>query len=198
MTTPSATPSAWSFAGLRLHPNPEDGNLLVFGDLINTTGFPQELQAIRGTFYDAQGQVIAGEDSVTAYWPVDEVPVDGHMPFELTVESIQSAATFDLRVEAQIINEAPRHDFEFPTAIQSDEGEGYCLTGTARNPGAPLQSSLTIVAVLFDSQEKVINFDSDEKTNIAGFEGGAGLSFRICIAPPNEDVARYELRAWGR
>jgi hypothetical protein len=166
--------------------------------MINNTGASQELAFVTGTFYDAQGQVIAGEDRTFDYWPIiNAVPPGGRVPFELTVEGIQSAANFDLSVKAEPSEETPHQDFEFSDVSQWNEEDAYCLKGTLRNLGGQLQEYLIIMAVLYDDQDNVINFSEYEEYAPEEVLGDQTSTFEICVAPPNQGVARYELRALG-
>jgi hypothetical protein len=195
---PTATPppqtAGWSFAGVQSYPDPYGGGLLLYGDLINDTGMTQELVFVSGTFYDASGQVIADPGSTSDYWPVDVIPSGGRLPFELTVLDIEQAVAYDLTLEAQPSDRTPRQDFEFANLDQWGEDDIYCLTGELQNLGAPLQEYIVIVAVLFDSQDRVLKFGEY-------YEPGPvdpSLEFEICIDLINQDIARHELRAWGQ
>ncbi len=195
--TPISNSSGWAFAGVRLYPDQNEDGLLMYGDMINNTGTTQGLAYVTGTFYDAQGQVIAGEDRTFDYWPVEAVPPTGQVPFELTVDGIQNAAKFDLSVKAEPISDTPRQDFEFLDVNQRDEDGAYCLEGKLRNPGDELQDYLVIVAVLYDNQDTMINFSDYTEFGPTEVRGDQTLDFEICADTLNQPVARYELRAWG-
>ena len=79
--------------------------------------------------------------------------------------------------------------------MQADQ---YCLTGVLQNPGDELQSYLIIGLVLYDDQDNVINFTNFNELYFAGVTGEQILDFEICVPPPNQNVARYQLRAWGQ
>ena len=196
VTRPVPTPDPnWSFVGVRVSTD-DGGNLLLHGDAINNAGSSQEIVSITGLFYDAQGRVTADANMILEYWPlIDTIPPGGRVPFELTVVGIQSAANFYLSVEAEPSDETPRQDFEFSDLKQSNEAGNYCVTGKLRNPGDALQSYLVIVVVLYDDQDNVINFGDYGEFDVGA--GGGDQTFEICIDPLNQDVARYELRAWG-
>jgi hypothetical protein len=197
-TTPLPGPPGWAFAGVRLYPDQEEETLLLYGNLINNTGFSQELEAISGDFYDAQNQVISDEDDIYAYWPVYVVPPGGVVPFELTVNEIDSVANFNLNVEGEPSGETPRQDFEFSDVNQWTEDDKYCLEGELRNAGNGLQGYLAIAAVLYDGQDNVVNFGDHTEYGPTQIVGDESLAFEICVTPPNQDVVRYELRAWGQ
>ena len=156
--TPAPQPAGWSFANVRVYTGEIEAGLLLYGNLINNTGSAQELFFITGTFYDAQGQAIADEESTYDYWPVEFIPPGARVPFELTVDGIQSTNNFDLRVDAEPSGEAPRQDFEFSDLYQETMEYGYCVGGTLRNPGGQLEDYLVIVAVLYDNQDQVVSF----------------------------------------
>jgi hypothetical protein len=185
---------------LGLYPNQDENSLLLYGNLVNNTGSPQELDSITGIFYNDQGQVIAGEDSISAYWPfINTIPSAGRVPFELTVENIQSAANFGLSVEARLSSDALLQDFEFLDVSQWNEGSTYCLKGAVQALGDQLEEYLVIAAVLYDGQDKVINFSEYEASDLEETEDNQAPTFEICIAPPlpNQEVTRYELQGWG-
>ncbi len=196
---PAVESPGWSLAGVQVYTDKYEGGLLLYSDLINNTESPQTLALITGTFYDDQGQVIAGEDSIYDYWPpVDTVPPGGRVPFELTVDDIQGAAKSSLRVEAESSSESPRQDFEFSDLNQWNEEDIYCVEGMLQNPGGELQDYLVIAAVLYDDQDRIVNFGDYYEPYPIDVVGGQPLDFEICVAPPNQGVARYELRAWGQ
>jgi hypothetical protein len=199
--TATVTPEGggWTFAGIRLTTDPDesDPNIVIYGEVVNNSGAVQEIGAITGLFYDAQGQVIANEVNTTDYWPVEAIPVGGRMPFEMVVIGIQSAASYKLSVESSLSPELPRQNFEFSAVTQTNESGNYCVGGKVRNPGEALKSTLIIVVTLYDGQNKVINFGSDEKVGVTTLVGDKTVNFRICITPPNQDTVRYDLQAFG-
>jgi hypothetical protein len=197
--TPTATPgtTGWSFANVRLANDQDEGHLLLFGDMVNDTGASQLIGFLTGTFYDGQGQVIASEDNTFDYWPIELVPPNGRIPFELAVGGIQGAANFDLRVQSETSSQIPRQDFNFVEVNQWQDGDNYCLEGALQNPGSELQQYIAVVAILYDSQNNVINFSDTFESGPQGISGDQTLGFEVCVEPPNQNVARYELRAWG-
>jgi len=198
--TPTATPVAathgWTFASVRSTTD-QDG-LTVYGNLLNQTGSSQQLAQVVGTFYDDQGQMIAGPDDGYDFWPSQVVPPGGRMPFDLAVYGIQSAADFDLGVISQPTGETPRQDFEFLGVATSSANGSYCVTGELRNPGGNLSHYLVISAALYNSEDKVINFDILDVPSPGLVVGDQAQSFSICVDTHNQQVARYELQAWGQ
>jgi hypothetical protein len=171
--------------------------LLLYGTVINNTGSTQALELVKGIFYDGQGQVIAGDDDIYGYWPVDVVLPGGAVPFELFVESVSTAANFDLSVEAEATGETLQQDFEFLDLSPQSDDEAYCLQGRLQNHGAALQNYVVITAILYDDQGKVINFGDSQDLDPEEV-GSSPTGFEVCVGPPNQGVARYELRAWGQ
>ncbi|OGO49193.1 MAG: hypothetical protein A2W37_06825 [Chloroflexi bacterium RBG_16_63_12] len=150
-----------------------------------------------GKFYDAQGNLIADENNTTDYWPVAVIPIGGRIPFELFAPGIQAAARFELATEAQPTTQTTRQDFEFSALSQSDEEDSYCVAGTLRNPGNAVWTHLTVVVILWDSQNSMINWGNYDVRFPGDVVGDRTTDFKICVSPPNQGVARYELRAWG-
>lgn len=198
--TPTATPilesSGWSFASVQDYPNQEEQSLLLYGDIINNTGSPQILTSIDGTFYDPQGQIIAG--SAFDYWPAEVIPPGEHIPFELTVYDIQSVANFDLSVGAEPSNQTLRQDFEFFDISQWNDEEGsYCLTGKLQNLGGALQEYLVIIATFYDGQANVVNFGNYYEPYAVEVVGDQTLDFELCTDVRSQEIANYDLQSWG-
>jgi hypothetical protein len=193
---PTATPipetPGWSFANVRTYTDQYAGGLLLYGNLVNDTGATQEISFITGAFYDDQGQVIASQERTTEYWPVEVVPAGGRVPFELAVNGIQAAANFRLWANSVPSSQNPRQDFSFSGVEQWDDGRAYCLAGQLENSGG-LDEDVVIAAVLYDSQGQVVNFGETYESEA----GAEPIGFEICVDPPNQNVARYELQAWG-
>jgi hypothetical protein len=178
-------------------PDPDYRQLHLFGYLINGTGTAQEVTSIDGTFYDAQGQVIASDDQVADLWAFDVVAPGSAVPFELTAMGITDAARFDLAAGGEAATDIPRSNFEFVGVSQTLESQIYCVDGAVRNPAGALQSYLSVVVTLLDADGRVVNFDAALFADVAGLVGDQTLDFDICIWPPNEGTTRYELQAWG-
>lgn len=197
--TPTVTPipetAGWSFAKIRTYDNQYEGGLILYGEMVNDTGAPQEIAYITGAFYDGQGQLIADSDSTTEYWPIEIIPPGGRTPFELAVNGIQAAANFRLWANSATAGHAPRQDFQIDGVEQWQADEDYCLAGQLQNPGGDLTDFLVITAVLYDDHGDVVNFG---ETYEPGLDGGETLDFEICIDPPNQNAAHHELRAWGQ
>jgi hypothetical protein len=207
--TPTATPlppptdtstpeaSGWSFAHMRTYTDEYEESLWLYGDVINNTGTTQKLTAITGTFYDAQGQLIADEDNTFGYWPIDVVPAGERIPFELAVEGIHNAANYELRADSEMSDSPPRRDFNFTDLEQWEEEGVYCLLGGLLNPGNELKEYLVIIAVFYDGQGNIINFSEDYISDPTWVIGDEFYDFEICIDPSGQNFADYELQAWG-
>jgi len=188
--------SGWDFANIRFDPDQYEDSLVLYGNMLNNTGASQELFYVTGMFYNDQHQLIANEESTYDYWPFEIVPPGGQVPFELTVFDIRSMADFNLSVETQPSDITPSPDFEFLDVQSSDEEYDYCLEGKLRNKGQDLEGMLTVVAVLYDAQDQVINF-GDDPFEVDTFNNGDEEEFFVCVDPLDQSVTRYELLAWG-
>jgi len=198
--TPTATAAAaWRFINLTFGIDPLDArHSLIYGEVVNATGVAQEITDFTGTFYNNQGQLVAGTEQLRPYWPLAVLPPGGQMPFELQVLNATGLTRAELGVLTTPREEAPRTDFTFENVNQSLSGEFYCLRGQLRNPGGRLNEYLVIVGLLYDSQNNLVKF-ADESDGPPIFAVGERLkSFEMCLAPPYPGVVRYELKAWGR
>lgn len=196
--TPTPLPEGWVFNGVQITPKPDGSALLVHGNLLNNTNSAQKLSKVTGIFFDEQGQVIAGTDgNLTDYWPIAAVPPAGQIPFELVVPGLQRAADYDLQVQAEPGELLLRQDFEFIDVNLTPKEEKQCVIGKVRNPGGELQSYLVIAAVLYDTQDNVINYYDHLEQSIGNLKDDTTLDFEICVDPLNQPVARFEPQAWG-
>lgn len=191
--------TTWRFINLTFSVDPFDSrHSLIYGEVVNVSGVAQEISDFTGTFYDAQGQVVAGADRLRPYWPLAVLPPGGQMPFELQVLEATGLARAELGVIATPRDEAPRTDFLFENVNQSVNNDFYCLRGQLRNPGSRLTEYLVIVGLLYDAQNNLVKF-ADQSDGPPIFAVGDRLkSFEICLAPPYPGVVRHELKAWGR
>jgi hypothetical protein len=196
-TAPTASDSpGWVFASVRLYP--DDDNLLLYGNAINNTGSLQTIESISGAFYDNNGKTVSNDDEVYTYWPINDVPPGSSVPFELIAENLDDdVADFKLSTEAEPSNDAPRQDFQFADVKQWTEHDTYCVSGAVQNPGE-LKDYLVVAVILYDAQDNIVKFSDSGVFDSGDGIDGENSPFEICIDPPNQDVARYEVEAWGR
>lgn len=188
----------WSFTGVRADTTQFQNGMLVYGNVVNHSATPQDIELVSATFYDAQGNVIGQEHNIQAYWPGYTVGADNaSMPFQLLVNGLSGAADFDLSLEASSSDNTPREDFDFSDVQQSHQNGSYCLDGRLRNSGSQLQEYLVITAVLYDKKNNVINFQDEQVHNPSRVMGDQTYHFKICVAPPFGSVDHYDLKAWG-
>jgi hypothetical protein len=180
-----------------LHSDPDRGGLFLYGDIVNQSDSPQELKRVTGTFLDAQGQIVADETNTSDYSPIQIVPSQGQVPFELVVDNIQSAADFELRAEAEPSSDTLRQDFEITDSYQDNDEFGLCVGGTLRNPGGDLTQYVVVAAILYDAQDNVISF-GDTYFEPGELASGQTGEFEVCADSFNQAVSRYELQAWGQ
>jgi hypothetical protein len=64
------------------------------------------------------------------------------------------------------------------------------------NSGSPLAEYLVVAAVLYDSQNNLVNFSDYGELGLE--TGSDNAPFEICVNLSNQQVARHELQAWGR
>jgi hypothetical protein len=188
--------AGWSFAATRLDTDPKTNLLMLHGELINETGSAQQLSFVSGAFYDEQGQISA--ESTFNYSPLEVVPPTGRVPFELAVYSPQRTDTYDLWATSSPSSFTPRQDFEFLNVTEQNKGQTRCLTGSLKNLGGGLKDYLGVVAVWYDEQDKVLKFSNHYETDLTELTGDQPLDFEVCVEAFTGNIARHELRAWGR
>jgi hypothetical protein len=195
--TPPTPSGGWAFNGVtRLASNSEEG-LLLMGELVNSTGAPQQLIDISGAFYDAQGEVAVDGLELVSYVPIDPVPADAHVPFELLVSGHQDIDRFDLRAVSEPASDPPRQDFQFSGVEQwVGDATGYCLRGQVANQGPPVQEYLIVLAIGYDDQGSVVNFGEYYVDTLPG-SGTQSSPFELCLASLGRQLSRHDLRAFG-
>jgi len=174
-----------------------ENSFRLVGEVVNNSGVEQQIITVTGDFFDSQGQLVADETAALDFLPQIFVPVGGRVPFEILVDGLQSAARWDLRVEAM---ESLNPIRQFPPEEVSDRIDSgrYCVRGLVRNPGERLQESLIVVAVLYDADGNVVNYGEATPSSPFSIFGARVFNFDICVSPPNDGVVRYEARALGR
>ncbi|MCB0225406.1 MAG: DUF3426 domain-containing protein, partial [Anaerolineae bacterium] len=189
--------SEWVFMGVQISYQDEEG-VIIDGDIINNTDAPQDIVKLTGTIYDSQGQGVADVDNdAAAYWPLETVPPGGQVPFEMTIYQIQDIANFDLDVVAQPSRETPRQDFELADLDPSIDEGNYCVTGKLWNRGDPLLDYLLVLVILYNDQDKVVNFGTYQGNSPEEVQNDDALNFEVCTDSYNQQIARHELRAIG-
>ena len=198
--SPTATglSSGWVFVSTRLHPDPSSNSVTVYGVVVNNTASTQRINVISGMFYNALGQVVVNPAQTSGYWPVDELPPGGQVPFELIASGISDPASYILNVQAQTSTATPRTDFEFTRQGESIGDGLYCAQAAFRNSGADLISYLSIALVLYNNQNNVINLSEAFEPDMADVTGGQTLDMEVCADPLGLTVDHYEWRGWGR
>lgn len=202
--SPTPTPvkesptTGWVFANVRTFTNEDDDWVVLYGNMVNNTGSAQEITYINGVFFDSSGQVIADYDDPLDYWPVEVVAPGDWLPFELTVYDVTSVARFDLEVFSRPNGQTPRYNFELSDLKPSNDDGEYCVSGKLRNPGGQLNEYLVVGLVLYNGQNNVVSFGTDEASSPEEVTGANALEFEACVDTLDQNVGRYEVRAWGR
>ncbi|MCB0210365.1 MAG: hypothetical protein KDJ52_13595 [Anaerolineae bacterium] len=193
---PEPNASGWTFMGVQISYQDEEG-VIIDGDIINNTGAAQDIVKLTGTIFNSQGQGVADVDDAAAYWPLETVPPGGQVPFEMTVYHVQDVADFALDVVAQPSRENPRQDFELADLDPSLEEGSYCVTGKLWNRGDPLLDYLLVLVILYNDQDKVVNFGTFQGNAPEEVLNDDALNFEVCTDSYNHQIARHELRAIG-
>lgn len=201
---PSATPvpvtssKDWTFKAVQTYTDDYENGLLLYGEVINNTGAAQHLNFITGTFYDPQGQVIAGTEISDAYWPIEVIPSGGSLPFELTVDGARNTTNIELGVEAEPSSQNPHQDFEIFNLEQSNQAGKYCITGQIRNLGDDIKEYLVIAVILYDANHNIVNFSPFQEPDFENLVNNQALDIDSCIGLSDQNIADYAMRAWGQ
>ncbi len=174
----------------------DDGDLTITGELVNFTGSTQTLNFIGGEFFDDNGTKIAGDDEISDYWLTDDIPNEGRLPFELSVDGIQQTANFTLTVDAEPAPGTIFSDAEITVTNQYREPEYYCLEGTVL-PVMPFQDYLEVLATGYAADGSIVSFSDDYFTS--SNSSGAPIEFSVCLDdtdPPTID--RHVLQIWSK
>lgn len=194
---PSPAAALWSFISVRASDQAED--LYLVGEMVNNTGQPQTQVNVSGVFYDLDNEVIEDEIDTLSYVPVEVIPAGAHIPFELVVDSGRPVYRFDLVALSTPGDDPPRQDFQFSNLDQRTEAGGlYCVAGQVHNPGAALDEYLIVLAIFYDDQNAVTNFGKYAVPDPEHTGGDTAAPFELCLDPDGREIARYELRAFGR
>jgi hypothetical protein len=196
---PEPTPAeveGWSFRNVQTWL--ESGNALVVGELVNQTGAAQQEVNISGLFYNADDEIIQNEIETLSYVPVEIIPIGAHIPFELTIESIEPIYRLDLLAMSEPADSPPRQDFQFTGVSQwTDDTNMYCLSGQVKNLGSPLEDSLVIMTIGYNDYGSVVSFGEYSPISPEVITGDQTSTFETCLDPLNQQITRHELRAIG-
>ena len=61
-----------------------------------------------------------------------------------------------------------------------------------------MEEYILILAILYDSQDRMVRFGDYYESKPDYLVGDQTLDFEICVEPPDHEVSRYELQAWGQ
>ena len=84
-----------------------------------------------------------------------------------------------------------------PKSRERRQETDYCVTARARSLGQPLTDFLMVVAILYDDEDRVINWGIGCQPAPANLAGDETMVVSACAERFNHIVARHELRAWG-
>lgn len=188
-----AVEAGWTFAGTRVETQPARKLMLVFGELVNNTGANQKVSQVKASFFDGQGNLLMADKGATGLWPTRVIAAGERVPFALTIRGVVEAASFELAVDAQTVDNSPRQDFEFLGINERSAGSQFCLTGGLHNPQAETARSVVVAAILYDAQGNLLRFGTDV---VAVVEAGQSANFAVCLNSLPENPTRYEVRAW--
>lgn len=199
--TPSATPTATTpppvvVGNARLYVDALKITHLV-GEIINTTAQDQQVAAVTGQFFDAQGARLPAVITA-AYYPQTVIPANGRAPVELTLSNAAAVNRWSLMVDSLPALTPIRYDLVISNELATADVDSVCLSGTIRNGGAPLAGPLVMAVVLYDANGAVVNFKDYAQDVPNGQTGAAGLNFEICVPPPLDGVATWQTYAWSR
>lgn len=196
--TPAGSTAGWSIENI--HVSHIDTDFTVTGELVNKMETPRENVAISATFYNQAGEVIKGLHNLTSFLPLDIIPIDIQVPFQLSVESPEKVYRYELQMtstEAQ--SEPPRDDFEVSSVETWVDKNGlFCVKGDVENQGASVENSLVVLVKMYNSQDEMFSFSEIPISRPDTVQDGVTTPFESCVEHNNAPVANYEIVALGR
>jgi hypothetical protein len=183
------------FEGVRIQPDQSLGGLTVYGEALNNSGVPQRILGLQAALYDSQGQSLNLE-VIDDYWPIETVPPEGRMPFELTMIGPSQADRVELQISTEPGSESLRAGLGISDLEGQESNEEFCVWGQIRGPEPPLAEYAMVAVVLYDDDDRVINWGIGYRP-AESFEGQESVQIGACAEHFFNAVARYELRAWG-
>ncbi len=179
LPTATATPAdtSWSFANVRV-----DGDR-VYGMLTNTSGSTRDLWFIA-----------AGGSTHYNSWPLDYVDAGESIPFVLSGQG-DGANLGAMGSAAEGIH---HREFEASDLASQTDGGSYCVTGSITGPVDELEQYLIIALVLYDGDDRVINFADYDALDSDELAGGEPVPLLLCADSQGKSVDHYDLKVWGR
>jgi Tol biopolymer transport system component len=207
--------AGWSFANVRIHPDPDRLALHVEGELVNYTGGDRRITDLIPAIRTRDGNSIT--PVLEAVFPSDYVAAlreislaDGHgLPLGLTVKlppgiSVEDVSSVSLNVVAEP-GERTRDDLnvsfdDYDLSAWPDHLE---VRGIFDNPGEPLDAYVMIAVTAYDQEGQVIGWGWSHYTQAAYLMGGG--HFFVVDVPAADfvpdlglDVGSYKIHIVGR
>jgi hypothetical protein len=183
---------------VRLIPDEPNGSLYAFGELVNNTGSVQQIINISGSFYNLQGQLLAGPLDTLDRLPTNLLPPGGRLPFELLVFGVMDAANYALGVQALTSSLPVRDNFVFSDTNPTTQRGQYCVAATLQRPEPAVLDYLDIAVALVDEAGRLVALSEPYAPDLDDLGSAPSHAFTICVDPRGVPVTGYLLRAWGR
>lgn len=141
--------------------------------------------------YNDGGQVI---DERTLDGLLDIIPSGGKLPFSKAIDA-RDAVKYELHLEAEATDEAPRGNLEIVSQEIGEPKQGYVwITGEVKNTGDTDAESVEVVAVLHDEEGSVV--DAVTAKIMEAIPAGATVPFKVMAS--YRGVSSYELYPQGQ
>lgn len=212
-TTPTPVAEGWRFERLKTYYDDASQELYITGEVVNGTDSYQRIASLAPVFYDDEGNLIPGEETVLvpdAYeLMLDTVSLapDDSFTFvfrTLVPEGVPDADKYEILIDAEPA-ESARNDLEiFPGEEDASDWPDYLIIrGIFENPGPDLEQYLSIVITIYDEQEQVIGLGWFFETASSYLTAGAQefeieVELPVFVALFELRFHRYELQIFGR
>ncbi len=195
--TPTPTPPPLEVTTINFQPTTH-GALWCLGTVENPGNDYLTGVVIEAALFDSEGVLLSRE---AAFTQLDVVPPGQSAPFAILFESPPSQfAQYQVAAVAGVpISSQSRYYFDLETFDLRGAPQGiatYKINGQLRNFGAEDVESIRLVAVAFDSDNRVLAQRQAELA-VTLLRAGSTTPFEIDLIIPNGSVEHYEVIAQG-
>jgi len=164
----------------------------VVGEVLNGESFPVFNVKVIGSFYDANGNLVGAQESVTN---LVQIEPELSSPFKLAIASSGNISRYELTL---VWDDISIIDFEELTVLSQEiRGEGQQeVFGELRNDGSVDVRDIVVVVTFYDESGTVVDTYQGTTSQPSVAPNGT-VSYAIPITTPDLDYARFTVQAQG-